>query len=106
MNKIGIIGDADSVIGFKAFGLDEFTCRTGNEASEILHSIIKEDYGIIFITEKLYKEIEDEVGRYEDLMIPAIVSIPGREGSQGTGLSNIKRAVEKAVGVDILFGDK
>ena len=44
MNKIGIIGDADSVIGFKAFGLDAFTCRTGNEASEILPSIIKEDY--------------------------------------------------------------
>lgn len=106
MNKIGIIGDADSVIGFKAFGLDAFSCRTGEEASKILHNIIKDDYGIIFITETLYKEIEEEIDKYEDLMIPAIVSIPGRDGSHGTGLSNIKKAVEKAVGVDILFGDK
>lgn len=106
MNRIGIIGDADSVIGFKAFGLDAFACRTGSEASEVLHKIIKEDYGIIFITEGLYSEIEDDIDKYEDLMIPAIVSIPGREGSHGTGLSKIKKAVEKAVGVDILFSDK
>lgn len=106
MNRIGIIGDADSVIGFKAFGLDAFACRTGDEASEVLHRIVKEDYGIIFITEGLYFEIEDDVDKYEDMMIPAIVSIPGREGSQGTGFSKIKKAVEKAVGVDILFNDK
>ena len=27
MSKIGIIGDADSVLGFKVFGLDAFACR-------------------------------------------------------------------------------
>ena len=106
MSKIGIIGDADSVLGFKVFGLDAFACRNKEEATDILHSIVKDDYGIIYITEKYYKEIGNEIAKYETLRIPAIVPIPGSDGGYGAGLNNVKRAVEKAVGADILFGDK
>ena len=106
MSKIGIIGDADSVLGFKVFGLDAFACRNKEEAADKLHSIVKDDYGIIYITEKYYKEIGNEIAKYETLRIPAIVPIPGNDGGYGAGLNNVKRAVEKAVGADILFGDK
>lgn len=106
MSKIGIIGDADSVLGFKAFGLEAHVCLDREEAASTLHKIVKDDYGIIFITERFYKEIEEEIAKYSDLRIPAIISIPGIDGSYGTGLSNIKKAVEKAVGADILFGDE
>lgn len=105
MSRIGIIGDADSVLGFKVFGLDAYACLTKEEAAETLHRIAKEDYGIIYITEKYYKEISAEIARYDQLRIPAIVPIPGSDGSHGVGLSNVKRSVEKAVGADILFGD-
>lgn len=106
MNRIGIIGDADSVLGFKVFGLDAYACTDREEAAGILHRIVKDDYGIIYITEKYYKELGNEIAKYEDLRIPAIVPIPGSDGSYGVGLSSVKRAVEKAVGADILFGDQ
>ena len=44
----------------------------------------------------------DEIDRYKDLPVPAITVIPGRAGAKGVGLANIKRAVERAVGADIL----
>ncbi len=106
MNKIGIIGDADSVLGFKVFGLEAHVCINAEEAAKTLHKIVKDDYGIIYITEKYYKELEKDIAKYAELRIPAIVAIPGSDGSHGIGLSNIKHAVEKAVGADILFGDK
>ena len=106
MNRIGIIGDADSVLGFKAFGLDAYVCINAEDALTALNKIIKEDYGIIFITEKYYKEIEENIAKYAELRIPAIVAIPGSDGSYGIGLANVKYAVEKAVGADILFGDE
>lgn len=106
MSKIGIIGDADSVLGFKAFGLEAHACLTKDEASATLNRIVRDDYGIIFITERFYKELEDEIAKYAELRVPAIVAIPGSDGSYGIGLSNVKHAVEKAVGADILFGDK
>ena len=106
MNKIGIIGDADSVLGFKVFGLDAYACLNKEEASATLHKIVKDDYGIVFITERYYKELEDDIAKYAELRIPAIVAIPGSDGSYGIGLGSVKHAVEKAVGADILFGDE
>ena len=106
MNKIGIIGDADSVLGFKAFGLDAYACLNKEEAAATLHKIVKDEYGIIFITERYYKELEEDIAKYIDLRIPAIVAIPGSDGSYGIGLESVKHAVEKAVGADILFGDE
>jgi V/A-type H+/Na+-transporting ATPase subunit F len=106
MSKIGIIGDADSVLGFKVFGLDAFACQTKEEAAKTLHHMVKDDYGIIYITEKYFTELEAEIAKYDSLRIPAIVTIPGIDGSYGVGQQNVKRAVEKAVGADILFGDK
>ena len=39
---------------------------------------------------------------YKDELRPAIILIPGREGSLGIGRDNIQRAIERAVGADIL----
>ena len=40
--------------------------------------------------------------RYKDALTPAIILIPGKEGPLGIGMANIKTAVERAVGADIL----
>jgi V/A-type H+-transporting ATPase subunit F len=106
MHRIGIIGDADSVLGFKVFGLDAYACTSADEAAKTLHEIVREDYGIIYITEGYYKDISNEIAKYDDLRIPAIIPIPGIDGSYGMGLANVKKSVEKAVGADILFGDE
>ena len=38
------------------------------------------------------------------MMLPAIITIPDRNGATGEGLRNVSKAVERAVGADILFG--
>ena len=98
MAKIGVIGDSASVLGFKAFGLETFACEDVSEAVHVLHRIAKEGYGIIYITERFYKDMQDDVAKYFDMRVPAIIPIPG------IGISNVKRSVERAVGADILFG--
>ena len=61
-------------------------------------------YGIIYITEELAAEIEEEIDRYKDEMLPAVIALPGRKGPTGDGMRNVSKAVERAVGADILFG--
>ena len=46
----------------------------------------------------------DEVEEYNDQRLPAIIPIPGKEGSLGIGMTSVKKSVERAVGADILFG--
>ena len=104
MSKIGVIGDAQSVLGFKAFGLDVFACNTAQEAVTKLHQIAKEGYGIIYITERFCKDMQDEINAYVSERTPAIIPIPGVDGNYGIGISNVKKSVERAVGADILFG--
>ena len=46
--------------------------------------------------------IPDEIDKYKSKAIPAVILIPGKNGSTGAGLANIKKSVERAVGADIL----
>ena len=57
---------------------------------------------MIYLTEQLAKDMDDVLSRYKDAIRPAIILIPGREGSLDLGKSNIKRTIERAVGADIL----
>jgi len=105
MHKIGVIGDKQSVLGFKAVGLDVFDCDSDIEAKQTLKQIAKDNYAIIYITEHIYKDIKDDINEYNSMRLPAIIPIPSINGSLGIGVSSIKKAVEKAVGADILFSN-
>ena len=104
MYKIGVIGDRASVLGFRAVGLDVFPTDDADEARKTLKRLAKEDFAIIYVTEQLYQYMQDEVDEYTDLRIPAIIPIPGRDGSLGIGMTSVKKSVERAVGADILCG--
>lgn len=102
MYKIAVLGDRDSVLGFKALGLDVYPAETVEEAKEILRRLASEDCAIVYLTEQLGAQMEEEITRYKDELKPAIILIPGKDGSLGIGMSNVTRAVERAVGADIL----
>lgn len=102
--KIAVLGDKDSVLGFKALGLDVFPAESAEEAKRTLHALAKENYAVVYLTEgyAAHMEAELELERYKDALTPAIILIPGKDGSLGIGMANVKRAVERAVGADIL----
>lgn len=100
--QIAVLGDRDSVLGFQALGLTVFPADTVEQARATLHHIAKEDYAVVYLTEQLAAQMEGDINRYKDNLTPAIILIPGKEGSLGLGMSNIKKAVERAVGADIL----
>ena len=102
MYKIAVVGDMDSVLGFKALGLDVCPVSTPEEGRAAIHRMAKENYAILYVTEQLAAQIQGDIARYKDALTPAIILIPGKEGSLGIGMANVKTAVERAVGADIL----
>ena len=100
--KIAVLGDKDSVLGFKALGLDVYPAETVEEARKTLHTLAKGDYAVVYLTEQYAAGMEADVARYMDEMTPAVILIPGKDGSLGIGMANVKSAVERAVGADIL----
>ncbi len=100
--RIAVIGDWQSVMGFRALGLDTYPVTGPEEARETIRELAKTDCAVIYLTETLAKDLGDVLDRYKDAVQPAIILIPGREGSLGIGKANIQRAIERAVGADIL----
>ena len=104
MRKIGVIGDKDSILAFKAFGLDVFPAYVSSpeESRKAVDRLARDNYGIIFITEQIAETITETINRYNKEVLPAIILIPGNTGSLGVGLQRIRQNVEKAVGINIL----
>ena len=101
-NKIAVVGDRDSVLGFKALGLEVFPAQAGEEAKPILRQLAKEDYGIVYLTEQLALERPEDRQRVKECRTPAKKPKAGQVGPQGRGMAQVKRCVERAVGADIL----
>lgn len=103
MYKIAVLGDRESVLGFKALGLEVHPAETAEQARRTLHTLARDgETAIIYITEQYAAQMQDEIARYKDSVIPAVILIPGKSGSLGMGMRNITDSVERAVGADIL----
>lgn len=100
--KIAVIGDKDSVLGFRALGLNVFIPEEDIEIRKTIERLAKEDYGVIFITEQMAKKAMETINRYDHEPKPAIIMIPSNAGSLNIGLDRISKNVEKALGSNIL----
>lgn len=83
-----------------------FRSRTQKTGAETLRKVADSAYAVIYITEGLAAELADEIEKYKEKMMPSIILIPGISGNTGVGVENVKKCVEKAVGSDIIFGEK
>lgn len=100
--KIGVVGDKDSVLAFKALGIDVFPVTHSDEARKTVDKLAMNDYAVIFVTEQVAEEIKETIERYTRQMLPAVILIPSNQGTLNIGMQKINDNVEKAVGVNIL----
>lgn len=102
-NRIGIVGDADSILAFKAIGVETFGVSSAEEAKEFIKEMSKKDFKVIFLTENYAEALEDFLKKYRAKMTPAIIPVPSSCGSNGYGMEGVRRDMEKTIGADILF---
>lgn len=104
MLKIAVVGGRETVIGFRALGLSDFPVADAAEARAVLKKITAEgeDYAIIYIEENLAQELAHEIDKFKDKPSPAIILIPGRDGSMGLAQQALSSAVERAIGTNLL----
>ena len=102
--KTAIVGDGDSIMVFKAAGVDSFPATDAKSAREILRKVARE-YAVIFLTEELARELSDFLKRFDEEPYPVILSVPSKNGSTGYGQECIRRATERALGVDLFKND-
>ena len=100
--KISVLGERESVLAYKTLGFEVREAEEEEKGTRELHDLAKEGYAVIYITEQLACRMQDEIAKYKDSTLPAIILIPGKTGSLGIGMQSVHAAVERAVGADIL----
>ncbi len=102
MYNIAVIGKQSDVLGFMALGFKVEAVNDSSEAAVILHKMAKsQKYAVIFVAEDFIKDLEQDVKKYNDDLIPAIVPIPTPGTDGGYGMNAISDAVIRAVGADV-----
>lgn len=99
--KMAILGDGDSVLAFKAGGVDAYHANSREQAKDVLRELAK-NYAVIFITDGLAAEMDDLLKKFEKNPYPIIVPVPSGKTS-GYAEGQLKERMERALGVDILF---
>ena len=99
--RIAVVGDWNSILGFRALGLETWPVTGSEEAKQVIRDLAKENCAVIYLTEQLAKDLQDTIARYKDALRPAIILIPGREGSLGIGRDNIQQSIKRAIGTDL-----
>lgn len=102
MYKVAIVGDKDSILAFKAIGIEVFEANNADDARKTIDRLAMNEYGVIYVTEQIAVDIEETIDRYIKEMTPTIVLIPSSQGSLGIGKKKINENVQKAIGMNIL----
>jgi V/A-type H+-transporting ATPase subunit F len=67
--SIAVIGDWESVMGFRALGLDTYPVTSVEEARKTVHDLAKTNCAVIYLTETLAKDMA--IHSYDYLVGPA-----------------------------------
>jgi V/A-type H+-transporting ATPase subunit F len=96
-----VIGDDETVTGFRLAGVEGRAARTPPETREALKvAAATEGVSIIVITERLAAEVKPELRGYYATGSPLIIHIPDRGGPSAERKS-IREMIKVAVGVSM-----
>lgn len=109
--KIAIVGPADTVSGFKALGVEVFDAEQPEAALEQLRTIkaltidpaSTHRYAVVCVIEDVLADIDQaEYAKVVNGPLPAVIPLPGPEGSKGVALDRLRKLAEQAVGSAII----
>ena len=100
--KFFVLGDDDTVLGFRLVGVAGKVVGTREDTLAALREAVADkQIGVVLITEKLAAGIRDEVeARLYGLGFPLVLEIPDSSGPD-PGRLDIQEVVRRAIGVSI-----
>ena len=103
MSKVASIGEKDVLLCFKGMGVEVFPVTKPEECLMKLKELaFDSSYSIILITESIARGILNEINQLSQKAPNIIFIIPGHKGSQNTSLKEMKKIIERAVGIDLI----
>jgi V/A-type H+-transporting ATPase subunit F len=102
MSKLFLIGDEDTVLGFRYAGIRGYVAKNSAEATGLFRKATEDkDVTIVVLTERMAEAIRPELDRYsEKRVFPFIVEIADASGPLPTRKSP-SQIIKEAIGISI-----
>lgn len=100
-NEIAVIGDKDSIMGFKAIGFDtyEMVKKEDQDIKQYVIAILRKNYKIVYITENYFLICEKDIEEFlKNRSYPIVTVVPTTADNKNIAYDSIKKLVEKALG--------
>ena len=105
MSSVAIIGDIDTVSGFRLGGVKKAeVVNTSEEAIAAFDKFLEQDeISIIIITQLMANEIREHINRkIGSDVLPMIIEIPDKDGSSEGSSDQINDLIKRVIGVEMV----
>ena len=105
MSSVAIIGDIDTVSGFRLGGVKKAeVVNTSEEAIAAFDKFLEQDeISIIIITQLMANEIRPHINRkIGSDVLPMVIEIPDKDGSSGGSSDQINDLIKRVIGVEMV----
>ena len=105
MSSVAIIGDIDTVSGFRLGGVKRAeVVNTSEEAIAAFDKFLEQDeISIIIITQLMANEIREYINRkIGSDVLPMIIEIPDKDGSSEGSSDQINDLIRRVIGVEMV----
>lgn len=103
MSSVAVIGDIDTVTGFRLGGVREGrVVNNKEEAKKALDDLIETNVSIIIITDKIADEIRVHMNKtIGSEIVPMVIEIPDKDGISESDGDQMRALIKRVIGVDI-----
>jgi V/A-type H+-transporting ATPase subunit F len=100
--KFFVIGDKQTILGFRLVGIEGAVAIDRDDALAALDAaVVRKDVGIVLITEAIANKMRDEVdARLYGMGFPLVLEIPDASGPSADR-PEIEDVVRKAIGISV-----
>jgi V/A-type H+-transporting ATPase subunit F len=103
MYRIVAVGEKDLVLAFRGAGANLEIVTSGDQLEEVLTKLSKDSsVALVLVTESVAAKGTDAITDFRLRSSIPILVVPSHEGSQHLSILEMKKYVERAVGVDMI----
>ena len=106
MPRAVAVGEKNLILGFKGVGFDIVPVENGNRLLHELNQLARDtNVGLVVVTESIAAQNPDAVADFRERSSAILTVIPTHDGSRHVSFEEIRKSVERSMGVDILGKD-
>ncbi|HOW54744.1 MAG TPA: V-type ATP synthase subunit F [Syntrophorhabdaceae bacterium] len=107
MAKAYIVGEKNLILGFKGIGFEIVPVSDPEDLAEELFMLSRNsNVGLILVTESMASQSPEAIREFRSRSNVILTVIPMQEGGERTGYNEMRRAVERSMGIDLFKKEK